>query len=287
MLFTLRFCAAGLFGILLLGCAPAFAQTSDKDHQNPSSQSSQSNPQPRPASSQTVVVTAKLTPAEIEDWKINEAYQSVYKLEEQHDCAGAIDKYRSVVIPLAEESKFDRPRNKFLFLSYRGIGDCDLSMGRFAEAEKMFQKLFQYASDWPGLDDSDYPINYRSIGLARMSQQNWKGAEESLQKAITIFDEQIERVAHWDSDMARTEQSNFLRESQDVALNLLAVVYFREERSPEALSILERAYKQAVEFHAPSALLKKIEENGLAISTVAGDSAAIAIWSQRPNASKL
>jgi tetratricopeptide (TPR) repeat protein len=206
-------------------------------------------------------------------------------LEEQNKCAEAAEKYRSVVIPLAEAAKFDIPRNKFLYLSYRGIGDCDVSAHRFVEAEAMFQKLFEYIPTWPGVDDSDYPINYRSIGLARMGQQDWKGAEEPLQKAVSILDQQIENAIHSDSDFMRTEQANNLRMSQDGALNLLAVVYFRENRSADALPLLERAYDQAIKYHAHTTIVKQIVQSGVGISTAIGDGAGLATWSQREKTS--
>lgn len=149
----------------------------------------------------------------------------------------------------------------------------------------MFQKLFDYIPTWPGVDDSDYPINYRSVGMARMGQQNWKGAEESLQKAVTIFDQQIEKAVHSDSDFMRTEHANNLRMSQDGALNFLAVVYFRENRAPEALPLLERAYDQAIKYHAHPTIVKQIVQSGVGISTAIGDSAGLATWSQREKTS--
>lgn len=263
--------------LLLLCGIQTYGQSPDKRTANPASQSAESKPQNRPKSQQSVVVTGKLTPEEIEDGKINDIYQNVYKLEQQHDCAAAIDQYRAVVIPAAEQAKFDVPRNKFLFLAYRGIGDCDLSSARFAEAEHSFEKLLDYAPIWPGVDDSAYAINYRSIGVARMGQQNWRGAEEALLKATTILDRQIDRAIHSDSDF----MANNLRMSQDVAMNLLGVVYFREQRTAEALAILDKAYNQAETYRVPPTIVSMIVRSGMEISTAAGDSTATALWSQR------
>lgn len=272
---------SGLAVLLLLCGIQTYGQSLDKGTPNPASQSAESKPQNPPKSQQSVVVTAKLTPEEVEEGKINDTYQNVYKLEEQHNCAAAIDQYRAVVIPVAEQAKFDVPRNKFLFLAYRGIGDCDLSSGRFAEAEQAFEKLLEYAPIWPGVDDSAYAINYRSIGVARMGQQNWKGAEDTLLKAITILDQQIEHAVHSDSDFMRTEHANNLRMSQDVAMNLLGVVYFREQRTADALAILDKAYNQAETYHAPQTIVSRVVQSGVQISTAAGDSSATALWSQR------
>jgi len=222
----------------------------------------------------------KETPEEAEEGRLNDAYQPLYQLEQQHECAGAVEKYKAVIL-LAEQAKFDVPRNKFLYLSYRGIGDCDLSAGQFAEAEESFQKILAYVPVWPGTDDSDYPIDFVSIGEARMGQQNWKGAEESLQKAVTIFEQQIDSAIHSDSDFMRTQQANHLRASDDEALNFLAVAYFREQRSGDALPLLERAYNQGVKYDAPPKILEVIVSNGVAVAAAAGDTAAAATWSQR------
>ena len=151
-------------------------------------------------------------------------------------------------------------------------------MKRYADAEQMFQKLFEYLPIWPGTNDSDYPINYRSIGIARMHQEHWKEAEEALQKSVSLFDEQIERAAKSDSEFMRNEHSNNLRMSQDSALNSLAVVYFREQRYAEALKLLERAYEQATKFHAPPKMVPEIVDTGLGISESAGEVKAMAVW---------
>jgi len=258
-----------------LGSAVSIAQTAQKN-QEPNKR----NPQGRVNTQQSVVVEAHLTPEESEEGKINDLYQPIYAMQ-QHDCQGAVEKYRTVVIPAAEQAKFEVPKTKFLFLAYRGIGDCDLASGHFAEAEVIFQKLFEYLPVWPSTDDSDYPINYRSIGLARMGQQRWKDAEEPLDKAVSIFDDQIGRAAKSDQDVVGNQMANAYRMSQDQALNLLAVVYAREQRYPEALALLERAYNQAIKFQAPASVLKQIVDNGRAISTGIGSDDASAKWSQR------
>src|SRR6266481_7198995 len=148
----------------------------------------------------------------------------------------------------------------------------------------MFQKRFEYFPLWPGTDDSAYAINYRSIGEARMLQEHWKEAEEALQKAVTLGDEQIERAAKSDSEFMRDEHANNLRMSQDLALNLLAAVYFREQRPAEVLKLLERAYEQATKFHAPVNVVRQIVETGRGISQSTGDAAAMAAWSGRSTA---
>jgi len=232
-------------------------------------------------SAQQSIVDARLTADQIEEGEINEVYQGIVKIHLQGDYRGAADKYRLLVIPMAERTQSGVTRRKFLFLSYRGLGNCYLAMSRFAEAEEMFQKLFEYLPIWPGMENSDYAINFESIAMARMGQQRWKAAEESLEKAVTIFDDQIGLAITSGPDSAQNERANKLRMSQDMALNLFAVVYFREQRYAEALGILERAYRQGIAFRAPSDVVEQIVDDGRAVSIAAGDFEAIAIWSKR------
>ena len=92
---------------------------------------------------------------------------------------------------MAEPLKFEDSRNKYLSIGYGGIGDCYLALQRYTEAEGIYQKRFEYLKVWPGTMDSDYALNYESIGLVRISQEEWKKQEEPLQQAISSFDQQI------------------------------------------------------------------------------------------------
>lgn len=230
---------------------------------------SQSIPQPQ------------LSSYEIEEGKINDVYQQVVRIHLQGDCAAAAEKYRSLVIPMAERTQSEAIRRKFLFLGYRGLGNCYLALTRFTEAEETFQRLFQYLPVSGGREDADYAINFESIAMARMGEQRWKSAEESLQKAVSIFDDQIGHAATSTPDSVQNERTNKLRVSEDMALNLAAVVYYREQRYAEALETLERAYDQSVKFRAPADIVEQIANDGRAVSTATGDVDAIALWSKR------
>ena len=229
---------------------------------------------PRVSSHQSIVVSADLTPEEKEEGRLNDLYQPLYQLEMQHSCTNAIEKYRSIISE-AQKSKFDRPRNKFIYMATRGIAGCDISSGNYEEAEALYQKCLDYG---PGLSDSSYPIILSSIGVARLGQQNWKGAEEILQKSVVVFDQQIESAIHSDSEFMRTEHANNLRMSQDSVLNYLAAAYFRQDRSAEALDTLERAYTQATKFNAPAPVLNSIIESGRAIAISNVNLPASATW---------
>jgi len=249
--------------------------------QTPSSQPGKPNSPARVTSQQSVVVDAHLTPEEIEDGQINDIYEPIYKIQEQRDYQKAIEEYRSLVIPMAERSKFAGPRKKFLYLAYSDIGNCEMALGQFKEAEEMYQKTFEYLPASPGVGDSENAVMLRFVGVARMRQQRWKDAEEPLQKAISVSDDQIILAGKLKEDFMRKALTNDYRESQDITLNVLAVVYSREQRYSEALNLLERAYNQAIAFEAPVTVVKQIVDNGKAISTVTGDVAASATWLQR------
>src|SRR5258705_7986602 len=267
--------------LFLSGGAVSTAQPPQKDQQALSSQSKNSDPHAKGRSHQSIVVDAASTPEEIEDGRINQIFQPVYEIQLQHECDSAIEKYRSIVIPSADKSKYQLSRNKFLFLAYRAIGDCDMELGKFSEAEESYQKAFDYTSVWPGANDPRYAINFESIGIARMGQQRWQEAEESLQKAVSLFDQQIRLTPSSDAQFVRGEHVDYLRQTEDVAFNFLGVVYFREHRSDDALALLEKAYDQATTSHAPETVVKQIAENGKAISTDVGNDAAITAWSHR------
>jgi hypothetical protein len=142
---------------------------------------SQSSGSSRPGRHDSVNVVVHLSPEEVEDGKLNDMYQSVVQLQRKGTCTpDVIQRLESEVIPPAEKSTFNVPRNKFLFLANRDIGDCYLAQQKFAEAEFSFQKILQYAPVWPGTNDSAYPINFRQIATAQMGQQHWAAAEQSF-----------------------------------------------------------------------------------------------------------
>ena len=229
----------------------------------------------------SIVVSAHLTPEEVEDGKINDAYQPLYHLKKPNDCPQIEQLCKTEIIPMAERSKFELTRNKFLYVANRDVAICELRTGRFQEAEQRFQKMFDYIKAWPGTDDSDYPINYRLLGEARIMQMRWKGAEEALEKSIAIFGEQIDRALHADTEFWRNEHSKNLKMADAWARNLLAVAYFRDGRETEALETLEKAYQEAVQGSADPETIQQIIEAGRVASDSLGDAAAMEKWKAR------
>jgi len=231
----------------------------------------------RVQSHDSITVTANYTPEEKEDWKINEVYQRIYSLEQKGDCETAVERYKAEVIPLAEQSKFEGPKKKFLSLANEGIGACYMTQRRYAEAEERFRQNIDYLPT----DDSSYPINFREIGRAQMGQQHWVAAEESLKKSVSIFDPQIQKALNSKYEFVRTEQVGFLCGAKARTLAYLAVVYLREERTTESLKTAELAYDEATQPNVPSTVATDIAKVGRMVAQAAGDENAIAKWSQR------
>jgi tetratricopeptide (TPR) repeat protein len=259
---------------LLLANAPASAQ-------NPSPKAQSSSPS-RPVRHDSVEVAAHLSPEEVEEGKLNDAYELIAQLQRKGSCTPEmIQRYQSEVIPLAEKSAFNVPKNKFLFLANRDIGNCYMTQHRYEEAEASFKKIMEYLPVWPGTDDSDYPINFRQIATAQMGQQRWEIAEESLKKSVTLFDPQIERALKSDSEFSRTEHAGNLIGSKARSLSYLAIVYLRESRIPEALQAAELANEEANRPHVPAMFANEVVKLGRSIAQESGDERAIAKWLQR------
>ena len=259
-----------IFGLLAL-CAPAFAQTNSGDQQTTKP------PERRVHVDQSIVVGAHLTPEEAEEGRINDLYQPVYKFEREGNCDELIKTDRSTIIPAAEQAKFETVRNKFLFMSYRGIGNCLFKMKQFAEAEQTYLKAIDYAAK----DDSSYAIDYEQIALARMAQQQFDTAEEPLQKAVSLLGEEVERLKRSDTYSANDVVANDVRESQDIALSYLAALRFRQERYSDAFSLLDQAYDQAIKFQARLQTVQFIVGMARTIAVAIGDDAANAEWMKR------
>lgn len=264
--------ALALTGSLLGGKAIA-------QHPAPQTQSSSSS---KPTRHDSVEVVATLSPEEVEEGKLNDVYEPIAQQQRKGTCtAEIIGRYRSEVIPRAEKSAFNVPKNKFLFLANQDIGNCYLAQQNFLEAEGSFQKIMQYASVWPGTDDSAYPINLHQIATAQMGQQRWEAAEESLQKSVSLFDPQIDRAVKSDSEFNRTEHAGHLRGSKATSLAYLGIVYLREGRPSDALKTADLAYAEAKQPNVSSTVVSGVVEIGRSIAQVTGDRDAIAKWSQR------
>jgi tetratricopeptide (TPR) repeat protein len=269
--------ASGICALIFIGSL--FGQGTESA-QGPGSQA-QSSGSSKPTRHDSVEVVAKLSPEEIEEGKLNDAYESVAQEQRKGTCtAEIIQRYRSEVIPLAEKSAFNVPKNKFLFLANRDIGNCYLAQQKFVDAESSFQNILQYAPVWPGTDDSAYPINFRQIAMAQMGQQHWAQAEQSLLKSIALFDPQIAAGEKSDAELHSLLSRNY-RGSQSLSYALLAAVYSREGRTQDALTTVEKAYDEVTKYQLAPQFHNQVIKIGKAIAGASGDSAAQRTWSQR------
>jgi tetratricopeptide (TPR) repeat protein len=238
----------------------------------------------------SVTVTAKATPDEAEAWKVekklNDAYQAIFVVEQQGDCETAIRRYESEVVPAAQSSKFAVPKNKFLFLANRGIGNCRLAQRRYEEAERKFTEIMEYLPIWPGTDDSAYPINLRQIATAQMGQQHWAAAEDSLKKSISLFDATIERRRKWDKESGGAEFAGPPIGLKATTLAYLGIVYLREGRVSDALKTSDTAWDTVMQPHVPSSFQSGVVKLGLAIAQASGDENAISEWTLRSSQQK-
>jgi tetratricopeptide (TPR) repeat protein len=229
----------------------------------------------------SVEVVAHLSPEEVEVGKLEDVYKPIAQLQRKGTCTPEIiQRYESEVIPLAEKSAFNIPKNEFLFLANRDIGNCYLAQQKFAEAEASFQRILQYAPVWPGTDDSAYPINFRQIATAQMGQQHWAEAEQSLLKSIFLFDPQIAAREKSDAESHMQLSRNY-RGSQSISYARIAVVYFREGRTQDALAAVEKAYDEVTKYRLAPQFHNEVVKIGKAIADASDDSAAQRTWSQR------
>jgi tetratricopeptide (TPR) repeat protein len=259
-------------------CLPA--QTSNPSSTNPQGATKKPD-SPRVTATDSIVVGAHLTPEEIEDGKINDVYQPLYHWKQSTDCPKIVDLCETKIIPMAENSKFEETKNKFLFLANRDVAGCEMKAGQYEEAEERYQRLLVLASKWPGESDSGYPQIYSSLGSARIMQGHWKEAETALEQAIRIFDEEIEKALHSDSEFVRNGHSKNLKMSQAHSRNILSSAYFWDGRRKEAMEMLEMAYQEALQSNATPEMTRQIIENGRTAARLMGDAEAQEKWEAR------
>ena len=201
----------------------------------------------RVQSHDSVTVTATYTPEEKEDWKINEVYQPIYWLEQKGDCETAIERYKTEVIPLAEQSKFEGPKKKFLSLANEGIGGCYMTQRRLCRSRGEVSTKYRL------------PASGR-FELSNQFPRNWESTDGSA---------------------ALGRCGGIAQEVRVSLLAYLAVVYLREVRTVEALKTVDLAYDEATRPNVPSTFATEIVKVGSMIAQAAGDEDARAKWSQR------
>jgi hypothetical protein len=67
--------------------------------------------------------------------KINDVYQPLYHLSKPNDSPQIVKLSEEQIIPMAEKSRFEETRNKYVFLANREIAGCEMASGHYKDAE--------------------------------------------------------------------------------------------------------------------------------------------------------
>jgi tetratricopeptide (TPR) repeat protein len=253
---------------------------------NPPSKDTDANG--RVVSKQTVTVSAGFTPEQMEDDALNHHVANSFGCAADLDCQVTTDKYKSDLIPAAEQAKFPRNKAKYLEIANDAIAQCDLKHGRYVEAEQSLHQALTQAEIWPGKDDSAYPDLWLGLSLAQLSQEHWQDAAASATQAAAIHQTRIDNYSKilstaTDDAIADRMRGQIRREKQQraTALSFIALCNSREGNLDQAANMLEQAYQEAVAGDAPPKDLRDIENFGARLATQTNNSAEAAKWAAR------
>ena len=264
--------------LFLAPAPPGFAQQASPP---PDASSQKPVEQPLFDREESGAVTGKLTPAESEEWKIDQVYRPIRRVQRSGDCQTAIQRYKTELIPLAEHAQYDPAKYKFLYLANFGIGDCSGMLRDFATAEDSFQKCVEYLPNVPDKTDSDLPIVYGRLGMTYVYERRFPEAEATLKSAVSALDALVDAAQNSPSGFDRSQKVGQLRGLRAVDLIYLATAYLRESRAAPALSTAELAYADALAPNVPQRVVLQVVDFGNHIAQESGDPDAIAKWSQR------
>jgi tetratricopeptide (TPR) repeat protein len=203
------------------------------------------------------------------------------------NCQTVIDVYKSNLIPKAEQAKFPKNKAKYLELAHESIGTCQVSQGRYIDAEQSFRDALAQAEIWPGKDDSRYADLWLALSDSQTKQDHWTDAETSLARAAAIFQSRIDdynkvliKVTGESADNIRKAMQGDQRELS-VALLGLAYTYLREDNIEKASQTIEQAYQQAVAGKLKAEYLSQMAEVGAHIAELTENSSEVAKWAAR------
>src|SRR5690348_232569 len=115
---SLKTSAAAFLIAIGFGGAALFAQSAKFDEVSVSKARMDTA---KPVSAGQSVLNTSLALDELEERKINDVYEQIVKIHLQGDYPAAANMYETLVIPMAERTRSDLAKNKFLFLGYRGL----------------------------------------------------------------------------------------------------------------------------------------------------------------------
>src|ERR1700722_2463240 len=217
---------------------------------NPPSKDTDANG--RVVSKQSVTVSAGFTPEQMEDDALNHHVANSFGCAADLDCQATTDKYKSDLIPAAEQAKFPRNKAKYLEIANDAIAQCDLKHGRYVEAERSLHQALTQAEVWPGKNDSAYPDLWLGLSLAQLSQEHWQDAAASATQAAAIHQTRIDNYSKilstaTDDAFADRMRGQIRREKQQraTALSFIALSESREGNLDQATNMIEQAYQEA------------------------------------------
>jgi hypothetical protein len=258
----------------------------------------------------SVTVPANFTPEEKEDDALNQHTAYAFGQVTDTNCQKVIDTYQADLIPMAEKAQFPKNKAKFLFIAHNAIDDCQMSQGRYIEAEQSFRDALAEADVWPGKDDTQYPILWFSMSAAQMKQDHWEDAEMSATHSADLYQERIEAqrkaaakaAADAGAEVAKQGpkvQAAITREAAEEAeksveeiekkraevLGMLAAYYIRSGDFDASAKTIEQAYKEAVAGKLEGEWRTGILEIGAHVADLRGDSSGSAKWAARADTS--
>jgi hypothetical protein len=241
----------------------------------------------RVVTKQTVVVSANFTPEEKEDDELNHHMAYSFGSVTDTNCQTIIDKYQRDLIPTAEQAKFPKNRAKYLGTAHEAIARCQMSQGRYIEAEQSLRDALVQAEIWPGKDDSLYPNLWIRLSMAQLKQEHWKDAETSAAQSDALLQSRIDDhqklLPTLTDGSAETMRKKIQHEHEwrCTTLSNLSYIDAQQGKLEQATKLIEQAYQEGVAGAARPQDLQDIEYFGAHLADLTDNSADSAKWAAR------
>ncbi len=108
------------------------------------------------------------------------------------NCQSIIDIYNQKLLPAAEQAKFPNNKANYLRIAHKAIGDCQMTQGRYIEAEQSYREALAQAKIWPGIDDQRYANILNWLSAAQFKQDHWKDAEATTIEEAAFHQRRID-----------------------------------------------------------------------------------------------
>jgi tetratricopeptide (TPR) repeat protein len=245
----------------------------------------------RVVTKQSITIIASLTPEEKEDDELNHHSAYAFGSVTDTNCQTVIDTYKNDLIPIAEQAKFPKNRAKYLEIAHDATGKCQMTQGRYIEAEQSFRDALVQAEIWPGKDNFAYADLWIGLSAVQLKQEHWQEAEASAAESAAIHQGRIDdynKVLSTVTGEAADNMRKALQREQrwrSVSLSYVAVTKAREGNLDQAAKIIEQAYQEAVAGATPPEQLRNFEEFGAHIAELTDNAGDAAKWAIRADTS--